>query len=68
MVKSPCQRVPSTIRWVNRIYDRVTHLSNDLGLSKNDVFNLLVREALDARDEYDARSTTNLEKRKSRNV
>lgn len=42
-------RHASTIRWVKTQYRRVERLAEELGLSKNDAFNLLIREALDAR-------------------
>lgn len=42
-------RTPSTIRWVQSVFDRVDALSRDLGTSRNTMFNILVREALDAR-------------------
>jgi len=50
MANATTDRVHHTIRWVTPLYERVEALAEDLGISKNDAFNVLVREALDARE------------------
>lgn len=50
-------RVHHTNRWLVSLYIRVEDLAEDLGISKNDAFNILVREALDARDQKKIEAT-----------
>lgn len=51
MPAKTAERVTSQTRYVPSIWARVYEISQELGMSNNAAVNLLLREALDARDE-----------------
>jgi hypothetical protein len=44
-------RIKTEARWVPELWRRIGVIASEMGISKNAVANLLIREALDARDE-----------------
>jgi hypothetical protein len=50
MPNATTDRTHVTIRWVEEVWSRVCVLADEWGVSRNDMANILMREALDSRD------------------
>lgn len=49
-------RVSVSIRWVEKTWDDLCDLAAEWGVSRNDMANILVKEALEAREQRKAES------------
>lgn len=56
MPNATTDRVSVSIRWVEETWDRVCELAIEWGVSRNDMANILLREALNHREREKAES------------